>query len=331
MKNHINFNFNVLTIVFIVSVLIGANYFNFAYKAFIPAVALISGMILTSIHNDNLIVSYTKKWSPQILSYSIILLGFGFKPGNILKVSIAGLSYTIISICGTLTLGLLIGCVLKTRGKISVLISSGTAICGGSAIAAISPIIRSSHEDTAIAMGSIFLLNAIGLLAFPILGHLLHLNQIQFGTLAALAIHDTSSVVGSCIAYGQEALIWGTTIKLVRAIWIIPISLAIAIIYSRMKQDSKPTTYQKSRKPWFIFWFILASLLIALIPSLQVVGEQLKHSGESLFMVALFFIGYNVPYTSIKSVGKKVLLQAVILWISVSIVVIAALKLNILG
>ncbi len=320
---------NRIIILIIITALIGINYTNFQYKAFVPGIALILGIILTGIQKDISISHHTKVWSTKVLSYAIILLGFGFNLNNILKAGISGIGYTIISIGGTLILGLLIGKFLKNEGKISTLISSGTAICGGSAIAAISPIIRASHEETAVAMGAVFLLNAVGLLVFPIIGHQLNLSQHQFGLLAALAIHDTSSVVGSCMSYGQESLIVGTTVKLVRALWIIPVSLIIAIIYAKINRNE--SGQGKTKKPWFILWFILASLLVTAFPSLKSIGGHLKELGESFFMVALFLIGYNVSFASLKAVGAKVLIQAVTLWIIVSILVILALRSNILN
>ena len=315
---------NQIILFTLILLLIIVNYTDFTYKAFVPGVALILGMIVTNFDHDAKIRNHTKIWSTKVLSYAIILLGFGFNLNNILKAGMAGLGYTVISIAGSLILGLAIGKMFNNEGKISTLISAGTAICGGSAIAAIAPIIRSSHEQTAVAMGAVFLLNGIALLLFPLIGHSLHLSQHQFGLLAALAIHDTSSVVGSCMSYGQESLMVGTTVKLVRALWIIPVSIIIAMVYSRSKNAEVGAG--KTKKPWFILWFICASLLVTLIPSLTALGAELKHFGESLFMVALFLIGYNVSIANLKAVGIKVLLQAIILWVIVSILVILALK-----
>ena len=310
----------------IILLLLGLNYTNFSFKHFLPGIALICGMFLTGIQNDEFLAHQSKLLSSKVLSYAIIFLGFGFNLGNILKAGAAGLGYTVISICGTLLMGLLIGRMLKNNGKISMLISSGTAICGGSAIAAIAPVIRASHEQTAVAMGAVFLLNAVGLILFPFIGHHLELSQTQFGLLAALAIHDTSSVVGSTLSYGPEALMVGTTVKLVRALWIIPVSLIIAIVYAR--QNKHEAGQGKTKKPWFILWFICASLLVTLFPSLNQAGQHLKEFGESLFIVALFLIGYNVSFKNLKAVGAPVLIQAVTLWIIVSILVISALKLG---
>lgn len=317
---------NKIIFFLLVILLLGLNYTNLSFKHYLPGIALVIGIVLTSIQNDSNVAAISKKSSSNVLSYAIIFLGFGFNLTNILKAGADGIWYTVISIAGTLALGLLIGKLLGNKGKISTLISSGTAICGGSAIAAIAPVIRANAEETAIAMGTVFLLNAVGLILFPILGHHLNLTQTQFGLLSALAIHDTSSVVGSCLAYGQESLVVGTTIKLVRALWIIPVSLIIAVIYSRMNHAE--AGHGKTKKPWFIFWFIMASLTVTIFPSLSSFGVILKEFGESLFIVALFMIGYNVSFKSIKSVGAQVLIQAVSLWIIVSVLVITALKLG---
>lgn len=306
--------------------LLGSNYSDFSFKHYLPGIALVLGIILTSIQNDSNVADMSKKHSSNVLSYAIICLGFGFNLTNILKAGADGIWYTVISIGGTLALGLLIGKLLKNQGKISTLISSGTAICGGSAIAAIAPVIRANSDETAVAMGAVFLLNAVGLILFPIIGHHLDLTQTQFGLLSALAIHDTSSVVGSCLAYGQESLVVGTTIKLVRALWIIPVSLIIAVIYS--KTNHAEAGHGKTKKPWFIMWFVLASLTVTVFPSMQSFGAVIKGFGESLFIVALFMIGYNVSFANIKAVGARVLIQAVSLWIIVSAVVIATLKLG---
>ena len=300
---------NKIIFFLLVILLLGLNYTNLSFKHYLPGIALVIGIVLTSIQNDSNVAAISKKSSSNVLSYAIIFLGFGFNLTNILKAGADGIWYTVISIAGTLALGLLIGKLLGNKGKISTLISSGTAICGGSAIAAIAPVIRANAEETAIAMGTVFLLNAVGLILFPILGHHLNLTQTQFGLLSALAIHDTSSVVGSCLAYGQESLVVGTTIKLVRALWIIPVSLIIAVIYSRMNHAE--AGHGKTKKPWFIFWFIMASLTVTIFPSLSSFGVILKEFGESLFIVALFMIGYNVSFKSIKSVGAQVLIQAV--------------------
>lgn len=321
-------NVNKLFFYLSILILITLGIINFKYKNFMPGIALLSGIIIATFLPDHSLTHKTKVWATKTLSSAIILLGFGFNLTSIFKAGVAGFGYTVISISLTLIIGLLLGVIFKNNNKISTLVSSGTAICGGSAIAAISPVIRAESNDTAVAMGAIFLLNAVGLLVFPVIGHMLGLTQHQFGLLAALAIHDTSSVVGSCLSYGQESLMVGTTIKLVRALWIIPITLIIATIYSKFNKNSNST--QKIKKPWFILWFIVASLVVTIFPSMHVIGTELKHIGESLFTLALFLIGYNVSFKNIRAVGVGVLLQAVILWVLVSIAVIFCLKAGIL-
>ena len=314
--------------ILVIAVLLSSNYIEFKYKAFLPGVALVLGIVLTSLMHEPSLSHRTKNWSTKTLSYAIILLGFGFNLSNILKAGLSGLGYTVISIAGTLIIGFIIGRYLKNDGKISTLLSCGTAICGGSAIAAISPIIKARPEQTAVAMGVVFLLNAVGLLIFPFIGHEFNLSEQQFGLLAALAIHDTSSVVGSCISYGPTALIVGTTVKLVRALWIVPVALIIAVVYSQISNHHEG--HAKTKKPWFILWFILASLTVTIFPSLTSLGLKLKHVGESLFIVALFLIGYNVSWTNMKAVGLKIFVQAISLWLIISILVILALKFGLL-
>ena len=319
---------NRFIFILVIAVLLGLNYIEFKYKAFLPGAALVLGIVLTSLMHEPSLSHRAHAWSTKTLSYAIILLGFGFNLANILKAGIAGLGYTIISIAGTLIIGIIIGCYLKNDGKISTLISCGTAICGGSAIAAISPVLRAKPEQTAIAMGVVFLLNAVGLLILPFIGHELNLSQQQFGLLAALVIHDTSSVVGSCISYGPTALIVGTTVKLVRALWIVPVTLIIAVVYSRISNHHEG--HAKTKKPWFILWFVLASLTVTIFPNLTSIGLKLKHAGESLFIVALFLIGYNVSWPNMKAAGPKIFVQAISLWLIVSILVILALKFSLL-
>lgn len=302
--------------------------YNSTFRQFVPCTALVSGIILSSIHNDKVITDYCSLWSRKILVYAIVLLGFGFNLHNILKAGIEGFGYTIISIGLTFVIGLTLGHILKANGKMAVLISAGTAVCGSSAIVALAPIIRARQEQIAISIGTIFLLNAIGLILFPPIGHYFHFSQKQFGLLSALAIHDTSSVIGSCIAYGPVALIVGTTVKLVRAIWIIPICVVTAFIYNKINKEER---LESSKNPWFIIWFILASLTATLLPKFQLFFAFLKGIGETLFVVALFLIGYSVNFKMLKNIGVKVLIYASTLWITVCSLVIAALNLKLLS
>jgi uncharacterized integral membrane protein (TIGR00698 family) len=313
MKNNIQLYFLILTAFL---------FFLLSYlgllSSYAPSLALITGVIISFTTSFDYAKKKLTGMSTKVLSYAIILLGFGLNFRVIIEAGVSGLGYTVVSIFGSIIIGLLLGRLLKNDGKTSVLVTVGTAICGGSAIAAIAPSIKANNDQVAISLGIVFILNGICLILFPILGHILDLSQHQFGVLSALAIHDTSSVVGATSAYGQESLVVGTTIKLVRALWIIPVAIMFAIFYSKDIHPHAP----KAKKPWFILWFMCASILVTVFPSLQEMGTMLKHIGESLFVVALFLVGYGISFSAIKTVGFRVMLQGVILWLIVTTAVI---------
>ncbi|MFA6075828.1 MAG: putative sulfate exporter family transporter [Negativicutes bacterium] len=325
MKVGAKMTFEKFTIWFIIAALVSADLLKPPFAAYLPGIALLSGIAVASCWSSNQYLQLIKKQSSRVLSYAIVCLGFGFNLTSIMVAGYHAIGYTVISIVLTLAAGIGIGKLFGTDRILSILISVGTAICGGSAIAAVAPILRSRHEQTAVAMGVVFILNGIGLLLFPVIGHLLGFTQTQFGIFAALAIHDTSSVVGSCITYGPKALEVGTTIKLVRALWIIPVSL---MVLSYVKLTTKGTAHGNTKKPWFILWFILASACVSLFPQIAQLGQYIKQLGEALFIAALFIIGCGVSLKTIKSIGPRPLLQAVLLWIIVSVCVIVSLKLG---
>ena len=218
-----------------------------------PPVALFLGLTFALLCGQAY-PKFNKKVSKKLLQYSVVGLGFGMNLHASLASGKEGMMFTIISVIGTMLIGMFIGWkVLKVNRDTSYLISSGTAICGGSAIAAVGPVIKAKDSDMSVALATIFVLNAIALFIFPVLGGWLELSQQEFGTWAAIAIHDTSSVVGAGAAYGEEALQVATTIKLTRALWIIPLALVTSVIF---KNGGK-----KINIPWFIFWFIVAILL----------------------------------------------------------------------
>jgi uncharacterized integral membrane protein (TIGR00698 family) len=231
----------------------------------------------------------------------------------------SGFLYTAISICFAVIIGLLLGKVLRVGGKASLLITLGTAICGGSAIAAIAPITNASEEEISVSMGTVFLLNSIALLIFPAVGWWLHLDQNQFGLWAALAIHDTSSVVGAAARYGPQALAIGTTVKLARALWIVPVSLIIAAYMGRSSNVNKPREHRpKVKVPWFIFLFIGASVLSTYIPRFSGAYVNLNKLGKAGLTTTLFLIGTSLSKKTLQAVGVKPLLQGVILWILIA-------------
>jgi uncharacterized integral membrane protein (TIGR00698 family) len=261
-----------------------------------------------------------------LLQISVIFLGFGMNLNQVIQAGKSGFLFTAISISAAVVLGLLLGKVFKVGGKASYLITLGTAICGGSAIAAIAPITDANEEEISISMGTVFLLNSIALLVFPAIGWWLHLSQNQFGLWAALAIHDTSSVVGAAAKYGPQALAIGTTVKLARALWIVPVSLITAAYMSRIAAtagEMKPKA--KVNIPWFIFLFIGASVLSTYVPRLMGTYADLNKLGRAGLTATLFLIGTSLSKKTLMSVGIKPFLQGVILWIAVGMASLGAI------
>ena len=276
-----------------------------------PPVVLFIGLVFALLCGQAY-PTFNKNVSKKLLQYSVIGLGFGMNLQASLASGKEGMFFTIISVIGTLLIGMFIGCkVLKLNRNTSYLISSGTAICGGSAIAAVGPIIKAKDTDMSMALATVFILNAIGLFLFPALGHWFGLSQQEFGTWAAIAIHDTSSVVGAGAAYGEEALQVATTIKLTRALWIIPLALVTSVIF---RSDGKKITI-----PWFILFFIVAMLINTyLLTDYPEVGKFIADIARKGLIITMFFIGASLSVDVIKSVGIRPLLQGVLLWIIIS-------------
>ena len=276
-----------------------------------PPVVLFIGLVFALLCGQAY-PTFNKNISKKLLQYSVIGLGFGMNLQASLASGKEGMLFTIISVVGTLLIGMFIGCkILKLNRNTSYLISSGTAICGGSAIAAVGPIIKAKDTDMSMALATVFILNAIGLFLFPILGHWLGLSQQDFGTWAAIAIHDTSSVVGAGAAYGEEALQVATTIKLTRALWIIPLALVTSLIF---RSDGK-----KISIPWFILFFIVAMLINTyLLADFPQIGKFIAGIARKGLIITMFFIGASLSVDVIKSVGIRPLLQGILLWIIIS-------------
>ncbi len=282
-----------------------------------PPVALILGLI-AAMTFGNPFPAQTKKATKYLLQISVVLLGFGMNLTAVVKAGKDGIAFTIASIFGTLILGYVVGKLLKNNGKTSTLISAGTAICGGSAIAAVAPAINADAEETSVSLGTIFILNAIALIVFPLVGHQLNLTENQFGVWAAIAIHDTSSVVGAATKYGGDALAIATTVKLARALWIAP----VALFYSYLYRDKISGKKFKAAIPWFIFLFLAATAFRTYAPASVVPSlfESLVNLAKAGLTVTLFLIGASLSRETLKKVGFKPLLQGVILWIVISIV-----------
>lgn len=277
-----------------------------------PPVALFLGLAFALLCGQAY-PKFNKNVSKKLLQYSVVGLGFGMNLHASLASGKEGMMFTIISVVGTMVIGMIIGMkMLKVNRDTSYLISSGTAICGGSAIAAVGPVIKAKDSDMSVALATIFVLNAIALFIFPVFGHWLGLDQQQFGTWAAIAIHDTSSVVGAGAAYGEEALQVATTIKLTRALWIIPLALATSVIF---KNGGK-----KINIPWFILWFIVAIVLNTyVLDAMPEVGKAISGLARKGLIITMFFIGASLSTDVLKSVGIKPLVQGVLLWIVISI------------
>lgn len=277
-----------------------------------PPVALFVGLAFALLCGQAY-PKFNKKVSKKLLQYSVVGLGFGMNLHASLASGKEGMLFTIISVMGTMILGMFIGRkLLKVNRDTSYLISSGTAICGGSAIAAVGPVIKAKDSDMSVALATIFVLNAIALFIFPVFGNWLGLTQQEFGTWAAIAIHDTSSVVGAGAAYGEEALQVATTIKLTRALWIIPLALVTSVIF---KNGGK-----KINIPWFILWFVVAILINTyLLDSVPEVGKAIAGLARKGLIVTMFFIGASLSTDVLKAVGVKPLLQGVLLWVVISV------------
>ncbi|HCA06434.1 putative sulfate exporter family transporter [Chryseobacterium sp.] len=246
-----------------------------------------------------------------LLQISIVGLGFGLKLNEALQAGKTGFFLTVVSIFTVMVLGYILGRVFKLEKKLSYLISAGTAICGGSAIAAVSPIIKPGTKEISLGLAIIFTLNSVALFVYPAIGHLLHLSQEQFGLWCAVGIHDTSSVVGAAGKYGNEALKIATTVKLARALWIIPVSVITMFIFKNKES--------KIKIPWFIGWFILAILLNTYFPVFDGLSSSVTAVAKSGLNLTLFFIGSTLSIGTLKTIGIKPLAVAVILWITISV------------
>jgi uncharacterized integral membrane protein (TIGR00698 family) len=248
----------------------------------------------------------TKQLAKFLLQASVVAIGFGMNLQEVLRAGRNGIMYTAIGILFSLSLGFMIGRLLNIAGTISFLITVGTAICGGSAIAAVSPIVQASEEDISVSLGTIFILNSVALLLFPGIGWALHLSQEQFGLWCALAIHDTSSVVGASARYGAVALVVGTTAKLARALWIVPVSVGAAAVKK---------VNGRIKWPWFILLFCLAVVVNTYVPAILTLTKSLSALGKHGMAATLYLIGTGISRVTLKEVGVRPFLQGVLLWL----------------
>ena len=280
------------------------------YLAVSPAIALFLGLVF-AIFCTMPYAKLNKKASKYLLQASVVGLGFGMSIEKSLQSGSEGMMFTIVSVVSVMIFGVLIGYWMHLERKTSYLIASGTAICGGSAIAAVGPVLKANENEMAVSLGVIFILNAIALFIFPPIGHYFEMSQTQFGTWAAIAIHDTSSVVGAGSAYGEEACEIATLIKCTRALWIIPLALVTMMIF-REKGN-------KISIPWFIFLFIIAMVINTYCGLPEAVSATVVYIAKRALVITLFFIGASLSVKMIKSVGVKPLILAVLLWIIIGV------------
>lgn len=274
-------------------------------------IALVMGIILaqlTGIPFPAFFKDY--KVTPRLLQYSVVGLGFGMNIYSAVAAGKQGVLFTIVTIIGTLVLGAVLGMLLKIDRKTTHLISSGTAICGGSAIAAVAPVIKADEKQISVALGIVFILNSIALFVFPWIGRGLHMSDTQFGLWSAIAIHDTSSVVGAAKQFSAKALEVATVVKLARALWIIPLALLTALFYKEGKQ--------KIKIPYFIGFFILAMLINTYVPFIHSISPILVKIAKAGLVLTLFFIGASLSMKTIKSVGARPLVLGVVIWIVIA-------------
>ncbi|WP_263366624.1 YeiH family protein [Edaphobacter bradus] len=277
-----------------------------------PPFALALGLVfgLMAIHPFH---RESKHLSKFLLQAAVVCMGFGMNLKEVVHAGKSGFFYTAISITVALSLGILLGKILTVGKTQSLLISMGTAICGGSAIAAMGPVLEADEEEMAVSLGTVFVLNSVALLLFPFIGLALHLSQTQFGLWSALAIHDTSSVVGAGAKYGPTALAVGTTVKLARALWIVPLAIGTAML-----RKSKA----KVQLPWFILYFCVAAVLASYvprwIPTSVPLFSGLNRLGRAGLTVVLFLIGTGISRETLRQVGVRPMIQGVALWIVVA-------------
>jgi uncharacterized integral membrane protein (TIGR00698 family) len=286
-----------------------------------PPVALTAGIIFgLSVRHPY--PQLSRSAARILLQVSVVALGFGMNLHEVVRAGRSGFIYTALGILFSLVAGLVIGKFLGIGGNASYLITAGSAICGGSAIAAIGPILHADDEEMAVSLGTVFILNSIALLTFPPIGNVLHLTQSQFGLWAALAIHDTSSVVGAAARYGAQALVVGTTVKLARALWIVPLALVTAAV-----------KHSKTRVPlpWFILFFCLAAVVNTYVSAFAKFDRWAFNAGRLGLTATLFLIGTGISVATLKSVGWRPLLQGVLLWIMVAAVTLYLIRVQIIS
>ncbi len=285
-----------------------------------PAALALALGVFFAVTFGNPFLSRTKPFASKLLTYAVVGLGFGMNLFVVGKVGMQGIGYTLFTITLSMAAGLLLGRMLKVSREASILISAGTAICGGSAIAAVSAGIKAESQNVSVSLATVFLLNAAALFIFPPIGLWMGLSPEQFGLWAALAVHDTSSVVGTAVQYGGNALEVGTTVKLARSLWIAPLTFLIVIFFSVKDEKKGNITI-----PWFILGFIGAAALVTYVPSLKASGEHIALVSRHVLVLVLFLIGSNLTRETLKKAGVRPMVQGFSLWLIAASVSLAAI------
>lgn len=296
------------------------NIFGLDSEPISPPVALFVGLIFALCFGAPC-QKFNKKLSKQLLQASVVGLGFGMNLVQSLKSGAEGMLFTIISVALVMIVGVWLGRRMQIEEKTSYLISSGTAICGGSAIAAVGGVLKANENQMAVSLGVVFILNAIALFVFPPIGRMLGMSDGQFGTWAAIAIHDTSSVVGAGQAYSATACEIATLVKCTRALWIIPLAFFTAYLY---RNDASATGKTKVAVPWFIVLFVVAMVVNtytpeSLISTMQPIYQGIAMLAKRMMTVVLFAIGAGLSLKVVRQVGLRPLVLAVVLWIVIGI------------
>ncbi|MCM2249321.1 MAG: putative sulfate exporter family transporter [Geothrix sp.] len=299
-----------------------------ALAPFTPAAAALVGGAVLALTAGNPRLALTRTWTHRLLPLAVVGLGADMNLRAVAKAGLHGLGHTALSLALVLALGLGLARLLKVDREAGLLISVGTAICGGSAIAAVAPVIRAREQAISVALATVFLLNAAALVIFPPLGQAAGLGQEAFGLWSALAIHDTSSVVGAGLVYGPRALEVATTVKLARALWIVPLTLGLGWFMARWEPPSADAPPVK--KPWFIAGFLAMAALVTFVPALQVPGHWVAAAARRILVLTLFLIGAGLSREALKNVGLRPFLQGLLLWLIVGSLGLGAVKLGLL-
>lgn len=280
------------------------------FPFFSAPLALFLGILLTFLYKGAPVVQ-TGKLTKYLLQASVVCMGFTMSMSDVIQTGKTGFVITLVSIFFTLFVGVMFTKFFRVEPTTGMLISGGTAICGGSAIAAFGPVLDAKENQMSFALAVIFVLNAVALFVFPVVGHMLEMDQLHFGYWAAIAIHDTSSVVGACASYGEEALQVGTTVKLTRTLWIIPVAFLLAV-YNKNKSA-------KISIPWFILYFVIAIIIGNYIPGMEETNQHLSWLGRKGMMVSLFFIGTSIKWEEVKRIGPNAFGLGISLWIVIAV------------